>query len=155
MQDGRFPVAMVDGVPVVAAPEEIDITNAPELRSALLEAAAHGHATVVADLSRTHFCDSSGLRTLLAAHKRATAAGGDMLLVIPGNAVLRVFTITGVDQIIQNFTSLEVALALADLKGSPALAESTKEPAERGLGAGPDLSMFRPGRRGILRVVPW
>jgi anti-sigma B factor antagonist len=111
MQDGRFPFEMVDGVPVVAAPEEIDITNAPELRSALLEAAAHGHGTVVADLSRTQFCDSSGLHTLLAAHKRATAAGGDMLLVISGDAVLRVFTITGVDRIIPNFTSLEEALA--------------------------------------------
>jgi len=70
MQDGSFPLEMVDGVPVVATPEEIDITNAPELRSALLEAAAHGHGTLVADLSRTHFCDSSGLHTLLAAHKR-------------------------------------------------------------------------------------
>ena len=111
MQDGRFPVEMVDGVPVVAAPEEIDITNAPELRSALLEAAAHGHGSLVADLSQTQFCDSSGLHTLLAAHKRATAAGGDMLLVLPGNAVLRVFTITGIDRIIPNFTSLEEALA--------------------------------------------
>ena len=118
MQDGRFPVEMVDGVPVVVAPEEIDITNAPELRSALLEAAAHGHGTVVADLSLTQFCDSSGLHTLLAAHKRATAAGGDMLLVIPGSAVLRVFTITGVDQIIPNFTSLEEALAQASANGS-------------------------------------
>jgi anti-sigma B factor antagonist len=112
---------MVDGVPVVAAPEEIDITNAPELRSALLEAAAHGHGTVVADLSQTQFCDSSGLHTLLAAHKRATAAGHDMLLVIPGNAVLRVFTITGVDQIIPNFTSLEEALAQASANGSNGL----------------------------------
>jgi anti-sigma B factor antagonist len=111
MEDGRFPFEMVDGVPVVAAPEEIDITNAPELRSALLEAAAHGHGTLVADLSRTQFCDSSGLHALLAAHKRTTAAGGDMLLVIPGNAVLRVFTITCVDRIIPNFTTLEEALA--------------------------------------------
>jgi anti-sigma B factor antagonist len=120
MQDGRFPLEMVDGVPVVAAPEEIDITNAPELRSALLEAAAaaNGHGTVVADLSRTQFCDSSGLHTLLAAHKRATAAGGDMLLVISGNAVLRVFTITGVDHIIPNFTSLEEALAQTSANGS-------------------------------------
>jgi anti-sigma B factor antagonist len=118
MQDGRFPVETVDGVPVVAAPEEIDITNAPELRSALLEAAAHGHGTIVADLSRTQFCDSSGLHALLAAHKRATAAGGDMLLVIPGNYVLRVFTITGVDRIIPNFTSLEEALAQTSANGS-------------------------------------
>jgi anti-sigma B factor antagonist len=120
MQDGRFPLEMVDGVPVVAAPEEIDITNAPELRSALLEAAAaaNGHGTLVADLSQTQFCDSSGLHTLLAAHKRATAAGGDVLLVLPGNAVLRVFTITGVDQIIPNFTSLDDALAQASANGS-------------------------------------
>ena len=117
MQDGRFPVEMVDGVPVVATPEEIDITNAPELGSVLLEAAAHGHGTLVADLSRTEFCDSSGLHALLAAHKRATAAGGDMLLVIPGNAVLRVFTITGVDRIIPNFTSLEEALAQTSANG--------------------------------------
>jgi anti-sigma B factor antagonist len=121
MQDGRFPLEMIDGVPVVAAPEEIDITNAPELRSALLEAAAHGHGTVVADLSRTQFCDSSGLHTLLAAHKRATTSGGDMLLVIRGHAVLRVFTITGVDHIIPNFTSLEEALAQASANGSNGL----------------------------------
>ena len=121
MQDGRFPLEMIDGVPVVAAPEEIDITNAPKLRSALLEAAAHGHGTVVADLSRTQFCDSSGLHTLLAAHKRATTAGGDMLLVIRGSAVLRVFTITGVDHIIPNFTSLEEALAQASANGSNGL----------------------------------
>ena len=113
MQDSRFPVEIVDGVPVVAAPEEIDITNAPKLRTALLEAAAHGPGTLVADLTRTQFCDSSGLHTLLAAHKRATAAGGDLLVVIPGHAVLRVFTITGVDRIIPNFTSLEEALAQA------------------------------------------
>jgi anti-sigma B factor antagonist len=118
MEDGRFPVEMVDGVPVVAAPEEIDITNAPELRSALLEAAAHGHGSLVADLSQTQFCDSSGLHTLLAAHKRATAAGGDMRLVLPGNAVLRVFTITGIDRIIPNFTSLEEALAQTSANGS-------------------------------------
>jgi anti-sigma B factor antagonist len=118
MHDGRFPLEMVDGVPVVGAPEEIDITNAPELRSALLEAAAHGHGTLVADLSRTQFCDSSGLHTLLAAHKRATAAGGNLLLVIRGHAVRRVFTLTGVDQIIPNFTSMEEALAQASANGS-------------------------------------
>ena len=40
MHDGRFPFEVASGVPVVTAPEEIDITNAPQLRSALLEAAA-------------------------------------------------------------------------------------------------------------------
>jgi anti-sigma B factor antagonist len=118
MHDRRFSFEVVNGVPVVAAPEEIDITNAAELRSALLEAAAHGHGTLVADLTRTQFCDSSGLHTLLAAHERATAEGGEMLLVMAGAAVLRVFAITCVDRIIPNFTTLEEALAQTSANGS-------------------------------------
>jgi anti-sigma B factor antagonist len=111
MHDGRFPVELVSGVPVVAAPEEIDITNAPELRSALLAAAADRPGTLVVDMTRTRFCDSSGLHALLAAHKRAQAEGGELLLVMPNAAVLRVFAVTGIDCMIPNFTSLEDALA--------------------------------------------
>jgi anti-sigma B factor antagonist len=117
MQDGRFPVELIRGVPVVAAPEEIDITNAPDLRSALLEAAADGSRTLVADLTRTRFCDSSGLHTLLAAHKRAQAEGGELLLVIPSTAVLRIFAITAIDRIMPNFTSLDEALARTSPNG--------------------------------------
>jgi anti-sigma B factor antagonist len=111
MLAGEFTFEVVGGVPVVAAPEEIDITNAPELRLALLEAAAHGPGTLVADMTRTRFCDSSGLHTLLAAHRRAQAEGGELLLVIPSTPVLRVFAITGIDHMIPNFTTLDEALA--------------------------------------------
>ena len=142
MHDGRFPVEVLSGVPVVTAPEEIDITNAPELRTALLEAATHGHGTLVADLTRTQFCDSSGLHTLLAAHKRAQAEGGELLLAIPAAAVLRVFALTGIDRMIPNFTSLDagpranvrrrIERSPASLKGSTVLADLTKKPADRG-----------------------
>jgi anti-anti-sigma factor len=111
MPDDRFPVEMVGGVPVVAAPDEIDITNAEALRSALLTAAANGNRTLVVDMTRTRFCDSSGLHTLIAAHKRAEAEGRELLLVIPGPAVLRVFALTAMDTVIPNFTSLAGALA--------------------------------------------
>lgn len=74
---------VVNGVPVVAAPEELDITNTEALRSALLEAAAHGHRTLVVDMTVTRFCDSSGIHALLAAHHRAEADGRELLLVIP------------------------------------------------------------------------
>jgi anti-sigma B factor antagonist len=111
MQDGTFPVELVSGVPVVTAPQEIDITNAPELGSALMQAAADGPGTLVADMTRTVFCDSSGLHTLLAVHKRAQAEGGELLLVIRSAAVLRIFAITTIDRMIPNFTSLDEALA--------------------------------------------
>ena len=111
MPEDKFPVVMVQGVPVVTAPEEIDITNAEALRSALLSAAANGHRTLVVDMTRTRFCDSSGLHTLIAAHRRAEAEGQEVLLVIHSTAVLRVFALTAMDRVIPNFTSLAEALA--------------------------------------------
>jgi anti-sigma B factor antagonist len=111
MPDDGFPVEVVGGVPVLAAPEEIDITNADALRLALLAAAESGPGALVVDMTRTRFCDSSGLHTLIAVHKRASAEGREVLLVIPSVAVLRVFVLTGMDMVIPNFTSLEEALA--------------------------------------------
>jgi anti-anti-sigma factor len=55
---------MVSGVPVVAAPAEIDVTNAGWLRSVLLEAAACGHGTFVVDMTGTQFCASAGVGVL-------------------------------------------------------------------------------------------
>ena len=111
MPEDKFPVEVVQGVPVVAAPEEIDITNAEALRSALLKAAANGNGALVVDMTQTQFCDSSGLHTLIAAHKRAEAEGREVLLVIPSIAVLRVFALTAMDRVIPNFASLAEALA--------------------------------------------
>jgi anti-sigma B factor antagonist len=127
MPDSSFPVKVVQGVPVVTAPEEIDITNAETLRAALLKTAASGHGMLAVDMTRTRFCDSSGLHALLAAHKRAQAEGREVRLVIPSTAtaVLRVFAITSVDRIIPNFTSLTEALAPA---AAPANGRSRQRP---------------------------
>ena len=51
MTDVRYPDTVINGVPVVAAPAEIDITNAEALRSALFKAAANRHRTLVVDLT--------------------------------------------------------------------------------------------------------
>lgn len=106
-------VELICGVPVVATPAEIDITNAAGLRTALLEASALGHGTFVVDMSGTQFCDSAGIHALVRAHKRSQSEGGEMLLVVFATAVLRMLAITGVDRLIPNFSSLEEALAQA------------------------------------------
>lgn len=113
MRDDKLTVQAAGGVPVVTAPQEIDITTAAGLRAAMLAAAARGHGRFVVDLTRTRFCDSAGLQVLAAAHKRARAEGGEMLLVITSTAVLRIFAITGLDRVIPNFASLQEALAQA------------------------------------------
>lgn len=111
MPEFRYPIEMINGVPVVIAPEEIDSTNADGLRAALLHSAARGYATVVVDLTGTKFCDTSGLHVLVRAHKRALAEGGELRLVVPQATVLRIFTITGVDSVIPIYASLREALA--------------------------------------------
>ena len=114
MDSSKYSVEIVRGVPVLAAPKEVDITNAPSLQSAMLEAAGLGYGTVVVDMTLTRFCDSSGLYALLAAHKRAQADGGGLLVVATASTVLRVFALTGVGCLIPHFSSLDDALALAD-----------------------------------------
>jgi anti-anti-sigma factor len=140
MREDIFPVELVRGVPVLTAPEEIDITNAAGLRAGLLEGAgldaaarfeSAGRSAFVVDMTRTRFCDSAAIAALIDAHKRARAAGGQMLLALSGAAVPRIFELTGIDRVIPTFASLEEALAhtpagtgplplpLPDLAGRP------------------------------------
>jgi anti-sigma B factor antagonist len=113
MLEARFPIAVVRGVPVVTVPEEVDVTNAPGLRAALLEAAADRSPALVVDMTRTRFCDSASLRVLVGAHKQARAEGGTVLLAVSSDAVLRILEITGIDRVIPNFSTLDEALEAA------------------------------------------
>jgi hypothetical protein len=64
--DQGFRVSSRDGVPVVTAPGEIDAANAEALDDALAAASAD-HPTIIVDMTRNVFCDSSGLRVLIMA----------------------------------------------------------------------------------------
>lgn len=146
--DGRFPVAAAGGVPVVATPEELDLTSAPHLEPALAEASAEGHGTFVVDMSRTRFCDSAGLHLLIAAHKQARADGGGLVLAVSGRAVLRLLEITGADRVLLCFASLEEALAHASRDGTGGARTGGRGPAEIGTFAS---APAEPGRRVMKR----
>ena len=109
MPDVSCPATVVTDVPVLTAPEQINISTAYGLRAALASA-AHGQATVIIDMTRTRSCDTVGLHVLVRAHKRALAAGGELRLVISSPDVLRIFAVTGIDRVIRHFASLQEAL---------------------------------------------
>lgn len=114
MSASRYPFRMAGDIPVVTAPDEIDITTAGQLRAVLLEWQTQGFTTVVVDLTGTQFCDSTGLRELVWAHKRAVADGGGLRLVTPAEGVFaRIFTVTGLDGIVPHYATLQQALAQA------------------------------------------
>jgi anti-sigma B factor antagonist len=110
--DPSFPDTLINGVPVVATPAEIDITTADQLCAALLHAAGDGHPVIVVDMTGTRFCDSAGLHTVTAAYKRVRADGSELRLVLPaGGSVPRVFALTGIDRFVPCFADLEEAVA--------------------------------------------
>jgi anti-sigma B factor antagonist len=114
MADPGYPIEMIGGVPVVEAPQEIDVANAEPFGEILVRAACRGQSPVVVTMTGTRFCDSSGVRALALAHKRAVAEGGDLLLVIPADApLLRVFALTGIGRLIPHLADLNEALEAA------------------------------------------
>lgn len=92
-------------------PAEIDVTNADQIREALLGVVNQGAVSLIADMSKTRFCDSTGVSALVRTFKRATASGGGMRLVVDSPAVQRVLGITGVDHLMPIYPSVAASLA--------------------------------------------
>lgn len=109
----EFRVLWDGSVAVATLPEEIDITNADETREQLLTIINQGPAVLVADMSKTAFCDSAGISALVRGFRRATEGGTKFRLVAAGPAVLRVLEITGVDRLIDVFGTVAEALGSA------------------------------------------
>lgn len=95
---------------VVTFPAEIDMANADDLAGQLAATLAPGVPAVIADMTATRFCDSTGIAMLLRARKRAMANGTN-LRVLPSPAVLQVMHVLGVDAVLPTFHSLDEALA--------------------------------------------
>lgn len=96
---------------VIALPTEIDMANADRVGQQLGSALAPGVRTVIADMTATRFCDSSGINTLVRAHQQAAANGTELRLVVASPAVLRPLTLTGLDDLLAIYPSLSQALA--------------------------------------------
>jgi anti-sigma B factor antagonist len=96
---------------LVILPAEIDTTNAGQVREDLLSVLNQGATLLIADLSRTTFCDSAGISALARTFRRADAHQSDMRLVVSTRAVQRVLALTGVDRLLDIYPSVTAALA--------------------------------------------
>jgi anti-sigma B factor antagonist len=88
---------------------ELDLATAPVLRERL-DAALHGGAVVVIDLSRLRFIDSSGLGMLVGAERQLRESGGQLVLVRGPRAAHRPFELTGLDSYFEFCDSPSAAL---------------------------------------------
>ena len=104
------PVSATVAPLIVELPAELDATNCDGVASELTAACKPGVAAVIADLTQTTFCDSSGVRTLLQAHKRAADLGIGFEVAVSSPSVLRVLELTGLTSILSICPSVEEAV---------------------------------------------
>jgi anti-sigma B factor antagonist len=84
-----------EGATWVQVGGEVEMSNAPQLREALLCACLGERPRVVVELAAVPFIDSTGIGTLIVGLKRAREKGGAFALLCPQPRVRRVFEISG------------------------------------------------------------
>ena len=100
---------------------ELDLNTAPQLEGPLEETLADaGAVSVVIDLSKCEFIDSTGIALIVRTWKRVDSeAGGDgqgrLVLCCSNDQVQRLLKITGVESSISMYGDRDVALA--ELRG--------------------------------------
>jgi len=92
---------------VITVSGEVDLATSPDLDAAIIAGLDSGAGSLVVDLTDVSFMDSSGLGVIVRGLKRCREADKDLDLVITNERVLKVFGITGLDQVIPIHDSLE------------------------------------------------
>ena len=79
--------------------EDIDASNAGQLKPQLLEHMGQYGPELCLDLGRVNFIDSTGLGMLVSVLKEAKEKGGQVSLVNPNREIQRLLQITGLERV--------------------------------------------------------
>jgi len=108
--EARPVVGAVTALPAIKLAAEIDVTNSDQVYADLTAACVPGVHAVIADMSETTFCDSSGVRALVRAHKVAADLGIELSFAVTGEAVLRILELSGLIGILRIYPSVSAAV---------------------------------------------
>lgn len=103
-----------DDVVIMTVSGEVDVYTAPQLRSALEERVAAEQIKIVIDLQGVGFLDSTGLGVLVGRLKALRKIGGSLRVVCTDERILRLFAITGLDQVLPIHDTVDEALESVD-----------------------------------------
>jgi anti-anti-sigma factor len=93
----QTPPAAAEGGPILLE-GRLDTLTSPLLDERLKTLDAAGSITL--DCAKLEYIASAGLRVLLATHKRAKAAGGELRIINVGEAVAEILDMTGFSEIL-------------------------------------------------------
>ena len=107
-----YPVRWAGKQAVVTLPEDIDLSNAGQIREQLLTVINRGAAVLIADMTATISCDYAGSEAMIRAYQRAVPSGTDLRLVVTARIVRWVLSYNGLDRLVSIYPSLEAAQAV-------------------------------------------
>lgn len=100
-QDGSVCAVTLEG--------EVDVYTAPKLKEQLVALLNGGCISVIIDLEKVAFIDSSGLGVLVSALRRAREKDGVVRIVCTRDSILKIFRITGLDKVFPIFSDASEA----------------------------------------------
>ena len=92
--------------------EKLDASNAPELKAHFLQLNKVGTNYIVLDMSKTKYCDSSGLSAVLIANRLCKDTNGKFALSGLQPNVLKLIEIAQLDKVLTIGNSTDAALDL-------------------------------------------
>ena len=107
----------IDDFRVVDVAGEVDVFSASELANQLTQLFDAGRRIVMVDLTAVTFLDSTGLGTLVAARNRAEEAGGQLPVIGSGDRVMKLFRITGLEDVFEIYPSIDAAVTATRAAG--------------------------------------
>ncbi|MGI9006542.1 MAG: STAS domain-containing protein [Streptosporangiaceae bacterium] len=110
MDDADSMAAVRLAAKVVTFPQEAVFSNAGTVRQHVISALLPGVRAVILDMTPTTFCDTSGLRELVVAHRMGHEKGVEMRVVVPSR-LMRMITLTGLQGVLAIYPTLAAALA--------------------------------------------
>lgn len=93
-------VTVLEDEAVISVVGELDFATAPRLREQILELLKGGTTSLVIDLSRLDFVDSSGLGVLVATLKRMRERDGRLMIRSPSANTSKVLQVSGLDKLL-------------------------------------------------------
>lgn len=108
----NFKVTQENDITVVLSQvEKLDATNASELKSELLLLNKQGINTLVLDLSKTRYCDSSGLSAILTGNRLCKDINGKFALSGLQENVAKMISIAQLDKVLHISSKVDEAVA--------------------------------------------
>lgn len=120
---------MVKRIPVLSLEGEIDVYTYPVLNDSLLELIKEGKSSIVIDMERVSYIDSTGLGVLANSANKLLQKNGELRVICSQPQLIKVFSVSGLtNNNLKIFKSEETALYNGATKSTKK--KITKKPAK-------------------------